>query len=145
MEGLMRSLAGQARQSCILRGGGFVGPGTGREKVSAELRVGRLVVEGSGRNCVSLIHMADMAALQAAPAGSGFKIVAEPIRHGEDLDRLADALGAPRRGTAACPRRPPGAAPRSWPAASRAGVRNTPSSPQSNKNNRPGKNRGGSF
>jgi nucleoside-diphosphate-sugar epimerase len=100
MEGLVRSLAGQAMQSCILRGGGFVGPGTGQERVMAELRAGQLVVEGSGRNFTSKIHVADMAAaclaaLQAAPSGSVFNIVADPIRYSEYLDRLADALGVP--------------------------------------------------
>jgi nucleoside-diphosphate-sugar epimerase len=33
--------------------------------------------------------------LQSATAGSVFNIVAEPIRYGEYLDRLADALGIP--------------------------------------------------
>ena len=101
MEGLVHSLAGQGMQTCILRGGGFVGPGTGQERLMAELRAGKVVVEGSGRNFVSLIHVADMAAaclaaLQSAPAGSVFNIVAEPIRHVDYLDRLADALGIPR-------------------------------------------------
>ena len=101
MEGLVHSLAGPHLQTCILRGGGFVGPGTAQERLMTDLLSGRAVVEGSGRNFLSLIHVADMAAaclaaLERAPAGSVFNVAAEPIRQGEYMDRLADALGVAR-------------------------------------------------
>lgn len=113
MEGLVRSRAGQM-QWCILRGGSFVGPATFQESDIAKLRAGTLAVPCDGHNYVSLIHVDDMAAacaaaLVRAPNGSVFNIVDEPLRNGDYLDRLADAVGCPRP-----PRAPDQPCPPSW-------------------------------
>ncbi len=101
MEDLVRTLATDRLRWCILRGGRFVGPGTFEENIVADLRHGTRVVAGTGRNFVSLIHVADMAtaalaALTHAPDQSIFNIVDEPLREGEYLDRLADSIGVGR-------------------------------------------------
>ena len=98
MENLVRTLATDRLRWCMLRGGSFVGPGTFQENLSANLRNEQHVIAGTGQNFVSLIHVADMAAaalaaLRYAPERAIFNIVAEPLREGEYLDRLADALG----------------------------------------------------
>ncbi len=112
MERLLHATPPQALAWCILRGGAFVGPDTLQTLTLERLRAGVEVVPGDGRNFDSLIHVADMAAavlaaLDHAPAGSTFNIVAEPVRRGDYLDRLAASSGAPppRRDPAA--RRPP--------------------------------------
>ncbi len=101
MEDLVRTLATDRLRWCILRGGRFVGPGTFAENTVAELRNGTRVIAGMGQNFLSLIHVADMAtavvaALTDAPERSVFNVVDEPLREGEYLDRLADAIGAGR-------------------------------------------------
>jgi nucleoside-diphosphate-sugar epimerase len=100
MEGLVRTLAEGQMQWCILRGGSFVGPGTFQAGDIAGLRAGTLTVPCDGRNYISLIHVDDMAAAFAAalvhaPNGAVFNIVDEPLRNGDYLDRLADAVGCP--------------------------------------------------
>ena len=101
MENLVRALASGELRWCILRGGSFVGPATFQENVLAELRSGTHVIAGEGQNYVSLIHVADMAsaimaALMRAPNQSIFNVVDEPLREGDYLDRLADAIGVNR-------------------------------------------------
>lgn len=101
MEALIRNVPPEALHWCILRGGTFVGPGTFQDRTIEAIRAGREVVPCDGRNFVSLIHVSDMAAafvaaLGRAPAGSVFNVVADPIRQGEYVDRLAAALGAAR-------------------------------------------------
>lgn len=111
MEHMVRATPLEQLQWCIVRGGSFVGEDTFQVRVIEGLRLGREVVPCDGRNFTSLIHVADMAsavaaAMQAARPGSVFNIVDEPIRNGDYLDRLADAIGArrPRRDVAAaCP------------------------------------------
>jgi nucleoside-diphosphate-sugar epimerase len=92
---------------CILRGGRFVGPGTFEENTVADLRNGTRIITGTGQNFVSLIHVGDMAtatlaALLHAPHRSIFNVVDEPMREGDYLDQLADAIGVgrPPRNTA---------------------------------------------
>jgi nucleoside-diphosphate-sugar epimerase len=101
MENLVRTLATDRLRWCILRGGSFVGPGTFQDHALADVRNRKQVVAGTGQNFVSLIHVADMAsavvaALEYAPDQSIFNIVEEPLREGEYLDRLAEAIGAGR-------------------------------------------------
>ena len=101
MEQLVRTLATDQLRWCLLRGGSFVGPDTFQETVAADLRNSKYVIAGTGQNFVSLIHVADMAtatlaALEHAPDRSIFNVVAEPLREGEYLDRLADSIGAGR-------------------------------------------------
>ena len=96
MENLVRTLATDRLQWCILRGGSFVGPDTFQENALADLRNGKYVIAGTGQNFVSLIHVADMAsatlaALENAPDQSIFNIVDEPRREGDYLDWLADS------------------------------------------------------
>lgn len=96
---------------CILRGGVFVGHGTFQDDTIADLRAGTLKVPCDGSSYQSLIHVEDMAsavvaAMERAPAGSIFNVVDEPLRQGDYLDRLADAIGAPkpaRDGDMPCP------------------------------------------
>jgi 2-alkyl-3-oxoalkanoate reductase len=101
MENFVRTLAADQLQWCILRGGRFVGPGTFEENTVADLRRGTRIIAGTGQNFVSLIHVADMAAatlaaLEQAPDRSIFNVVAEPLREGVYLDRLADSIGVGR-------------------------------------------------
>jgi len=81
----------------ILKGGLFVGPGTGQTALLEKIRTGVLRVPGNGSHFVSLVHVQDvaeayLAALERAPAASIFNICADPIRYGEYVDRLADLL-----------------------------------------------------
>ncbi len=101
MEDLVRTLATDRLRWCILRGGRFVGPGTFEENTVTDLRNGTRVIAGNGLNFLSLIHVADMAtavlaALERAPDRSIFNVVDEPLREGEYLDRLANAIGVGR-------------------------------------------------
>ncbi len=114
MEDLVRNLATDRLRWCILRGGRFVGPGTFSENTLADVRKGTRVIAGTGLNFLSLIHVADMAtailaALDRAPDQAIFNIVAEPLREGEYLDRLADSIGVNRP-----PRNPALPTPPSW-------------------------------
>jgi 2-alkyl-3-oxoalkanoate reductase len=57
---------------CIVRGGGFYGPGTGRpEAWRSQARGGVLTLPGDGNGFISLIHVADMAAAMALVAERG--------------------------------------------------------------------------
>ena len=64
----------------ILRGGQYVGPGTGQEKLLALLRKGEVEIPGRGQRFLSPVHVVDMAeaivlALSRAPGGSIYQIV----------------------------------------------------------------------
>lgn len=111
MEQLVRDTPPGKLPWCILRGANFVGKDTAQENRLERIRAGREVIACDGRNFLSLIHVSDMAsavvaAIENAPAGSVFNIAGEPLREGDYVDRLADAIGAPRPGrdsTAPCP------------------------------------------
>jgi nucleoside-diphosphate-sugar epimerase len=66
---------------CILRGGLYYGPGTGRvEEWRSRAQQGRLRLPGDGKALLSLIHVVDMAravvlAVERAPAGSILHVV----------------------------------------------------------------------
>lgn len=99
MEEMIREIPTSDLEWCILRGGSFVGPGTFQDKLMDDLRAGTAVIPCDGRNFLSLIHAADMAAAVAAaikhaPAGSTFNIVDEPLRQREYYERLAASVGA---------------------------------------------------
>jgi 2-alkyl-3-oxoalkanoate reductase len=101
MEEMIRDVDPQALAWTILRGGSFVGAGTGEGKLIEKLRTGDLVVAGDGSNYVSMVNVADMAravasSLELAPAGSTFNIVDEPLRYGDYVDAVADSIGAAR-------------------------------------------------
>jgi nucleoside-diphosphate-sugar epimerase len=86
---------------CILKGGLFVGEGTGQDRLLTRLRAGQEVVPGEGRNFVSLVNVEDaaaayVAALERAEAGSVFNICDEPVRYGDYVDRMAEMIRAPR-------------------------------------------------
>lgn len=86
---------------CILKGGLFVGEGTGQDRLLERLRTGEEIVPGEGRNFVSLVNVGDVAeayvaALERAETGSVFNICDEPIRYGDYVDRLAEMIHAPR-------------------------------------------------
>jgi nucleoside-diphosphate-sugar epimerase len=81
---------------CILRGGAFYGPGTGREEsLRAELQAGTLRLPGDGTAYVSLIHVADMAqavvlAAESAPAHGVFNVVDDtPVTYATFYSYLA--------------------------------------------------------
>ncbi len=100
MEDMIKSVSPQQLAWYILRGGSFVGSQTMQDDTIAQLRMNKLSVPCDGRNFLSLIHVADMAAavaatLQAETAGLTLNIVAEPIRNGDYLDGLADLLHVP--------------------------------------------------
>jgi nucleoside-diphosphate-sugar epimerase len=57
---------------CIVRGGSFYGPGTGRpEAWRSQARGGVLTLPGDGNGFISLIHVADMAAAMVSVAERG--------------------------------------------------------------------------
>ncbi len=100
MEQQVRAVSIERLRWCILRGGIFVGRETFQDDAIAGLRAETLKVPCDGSAYLSQIHVADMAAgmiaaLERAPAGSIFNVVDEPLRQGDYLDRLADAVGAP--------------------------------------------------
>ena len=101
MEAMIREVEPQALAWTILRGGSFVGAETGQRALIDRLGSRSAVVAGDGSNYVSLVNVADMAAvvvaaLERAPAGSTFNVVDDPIRYGDYVDALADLIGAPR-------------------------------------------------
>ncbi len=101
MEDLVRDIAREQLQWCILRGGNFVGLGTVQDRVIASLREGTSTIPCDGTSFLSLVHVADMAsaisnALLQAPAGTIYNIVDEPIRVGDYLSRLANLVHAPQ-------------------------------------------------
>ncbi|MCC6165967.1 MAG: NAD-dependent epimerase/dehydratase family protein [Caldilineaceae bacterium] len=101
MEQMIRDTPVEELEWCILRGGSFVGQDTFQDDTLERLRLGQEIVPCDGRNFTSLIHVSDVAtafvaAVEHAPAGSVFNVVAEPLRQGDYLDRLADSSGAPR-------------------------------------------------
>lgn len=69
----MEQLVSQAPLDwCIVRGGAFYGPGTGRpEAWRSQARGGVLTLPGDGNGFISLIHVADMAAAMALVAERG--------------------------------------------------------------------------
>jgi nucleoside-diphosphate-sugar epimerase len=100
MEEIVRANAPEQLQWCILRGGYFVGPGTLQDYQIALLRAERCTIPGDGSEHLSLINVRDMAtaitaALAAAPAGSTFNIVDEPVYHSDYIDHIADLLKVP--------------------------------------------------
>lgn len=120
MEQMVRDTPPQKLAWCILRGGMFVGRATFQEETFERLRDGQAVVPCDGSNYVSPVNVADMAgavsrAVERAPAGSIFNVVDEPLRNGDYLDGLAEAIGAPR-----APRAPSLPCPPSWRCSSRA-------------------------
>jgi len=101
METMIRKVEPQALAWTILRGGSFVGEGTGQRALIERLRDGTVVAAGDGSNYVSLVNVADMAtavaaAVEAAPAGSTFNVVDDPLRYGDYVDALADLIGVSR-------------------------------------------------
>jgi nucleoside-diphosphate-sugar epimerase len=102
MESMMRLFGRQPKPMrwTILKGGLFVGPGTGQARLVEQIRRGELVIPGDGLQFISLVHVDDVAeayvaALERAPAASIFNICAEPIRYGDYVDGLADLEHAP--------------------------------------------------
>jgi nucleoside-diphosphate-sugar epimerase len=100
MEAMVRAIDPARASWCILRGGFFVGPGTRQDETVERLWAGSLKVPGDGSNWVSFVHVADYAAAVDialhSPVTGIFNVNADPIRNGDYLDRLADAVGAPR-------------------------------------------------
>lgn len=100
MEQMVRAVPVGRLQWSILRGGLFVGPGTGQEKLLERLRAGQVEIPGQGQNFLSPIHIADMAeaialALEHASGGSIYHIVNQPLRYGDYITGLADRLHLP--------------------------------------------------
>jgi nucleoside-diphosphate-sugar epimerase len=100
MEAMVRATEPEVLRWTILRGGSFVGAGTGESLIEA-LRAGTVTVAGDGSNYISPVAVADMAravvaALELAPAGSTFNVVDDPLRYGDYVDALADLIGAAR-------------------------------------------------
>jgi nucleoside-diphosphate-sugar epimerase len=97
MERMVRAVPVGRLQWSILRGGLFVGPGTGQEKLLERLRAGQVEIPGKGQNFLSPIHVADMAeaialTLEHASGGSIYHIVDQPLRYGDYITGLADRL-----------------------------------------------------
>jgi nucleoside-diphosphate-sugar epimerase len=104
MEELVRA---SALDWCILRGGHFYGPGTGREEGWRQsAREGNLAYPGDGSDFISLVHVVDMAraivlATESAPARSIYNIVDdEPVSYKQLYTFITSQLGvdAPQGG-----------------------------------------------
>jgi nucleoside-diphosphate-sugar epimerase len=100
MEAMIRGVDPRRLSWAILRGGAFVGDGTGSAALE-RLQLGGMVVAGDGSNFFSPVNVVDMAsavvaALEFAPAASTFNIVDEPLRYGDYVDALADLIGVAR-------------------------------------------------
>ncbi len=100
MERMVRDVPPDRLQWSILRGGIFVGPETGQETLLERLRAGQVEIPGTGQNYISPIHVADMAeaialALEHAPGGSIYNVVAQPLRYGDYIAMLANRLRLP--------------------------------------------------
>jgi len=100
MERMVRAVSPDRLRWIILRGGQYVGPGTGQEKLLERLRKGQVEIPGNGQRFLSPIHVADMAeaialALSRAPSGSIYQIVDQPLRYRDYLTGLADRLHLP--------------------------------------------------
>lgn len=97
MEQMVRDVPLDRLQWSILRGGLFVGAGTGQEKLLQRLRSGQIEIPGQGQNFLSPIHVVDMAdafvrALEYAPGGLTYNVVAQPLRYRDYITTLADRL-----------------------------------------------------
>ncbi len=100
MEALVRA---SPLEWCILRGGLFYGPNTGREEDwRRRAREGTLHAPSDAGQTISLVHVVDMAravvaALEAAPAGSTYNLVDdEPVSYRALSDYIAAQIGAPK-------------------------------------------------
>ncbi len=103
MEDLVRAVPTNQMRWCILRGGTFVGKDTFQNDTIADLRAGKRKIPCDGSSFLPLIHVEDVAsafvaALDRAPTGSTYNIVAEPIRQRDYLCELAQVIGAPQPG-----------------------------------------------
>ena len=83
----------------ILRGGQFVGPGTGQAGLIERLRSGAPTMPCSGQNWLSLVNPEDFAracllGATVGPAGATINVCAEPVRNSDYLRQLADIAGA---------------------------------------------------
>ncbi|MFV2019989.1 NAD-dependent epimerase/dehydratase family protein [Micromonospora sp. LOL_023] len=101
MESIVTRLDPSEVRWTVLRGGRFVGPGTGQDAQQTALRAGRLSVAGSGQSFMSMVHVRDyaaavVAAVRVGPAGLVCNVTAEPVRQAEYLDVLAHLVGAAR-------------------------------------------------
>ena len=99
MERQVRVIPKDRLRWSILRGGVFVGKGTFQDDAIVKLRAGQQKVANDGMNYLPLVHLDDIAsafalAVERAPTGSIFNIADEPLREGDYLDRLAEAVGA---------------------------------------------------
>ncbi|QBD76401.1 NAD-dependent epimerase/dehydratase family protein [Ktedonosporobacter rubrisoli] len=100
MERQVKAVAPGRMHWTILRGGLFVGAGTGQERLLENLRAGQVEIPGNGQNFVSLVHVADVAeafalALERAPVSSTYNIVDQPLRYGDYVTTLARKLNLP--------------------------------------------------
>jgi 2-alkyl-3-oxoalkanoate reductase len=101
MEVMIREIEPRRLAWTILRGGSFVGLGTGQDVLIEDLRRGIAVVPGDGSSYFAPVNVTDMAsgvaaAIERAPGGSTCNIVDEPLRYGDYVDELADLTGVAR-------------------------------------------------
>ncbi|HET8846004.1 MAG TPA: NAD(P)-dependent oxidoreductase [Ktedonobacteraceae bacterium] len=97
MEQIVRAVPSDRLRWIILRGGQYVGPGTGQEKLIELLRKGQIEIPGNGQRFLSPVHVEDMAeaialAVEHALGGSIYHIVDQPLRYRDYLIGLADRL-----------------------------------------------------
>jgi nucleoside-diphosphate-sugar epimerase len=99
MEAAARAIPSDALHWTILRGAIFVGKDTFQEDTIRALKAGGTKIACDGRAYQSYIHVEDMAeavilATEKNLAGAIFNICAEPMREGDYLKALAQAIGA---------------------------------------------------
>jgi nucleoside-diphosphate-sugar epimerase len=101
MEAAVSAANSAELRCCVLRGGRFIGAGTGQDNALAALRSGTLRIAGDGSNFISPVHVDDYAraivlAVEAPNPPPVLNINTEPVRERAYYDLLADAIGAPR-------------------------------------------------
>jgi nucleoside-diphosphate-sugar epimerase len=99
MEAAVRGIPSDALHWTILRGAIFVGKDTFQEDTIRALKAGETKIACDGQAYQSYIHVEDMAeavilAAEKNLAGAIFNICTEPMREGEYLKALAEAVGA---------------------------------------------------
>ena len=99
MEGALRAVPTDSLHWTILRAGSFVGKDTFQDDTTRALKSGEVSIACDGRAYQSYVHVDDMAeavvlAAEKSLAGKILNICAEPLREGDYLRQLAQAVGA---------------------------------------------------
>jgi nucleoside-diphosphate-sugar epimerase len=99
MEATVRAVSKNSLHWTILRGASFIGKDTFQEDTMRALQAGQMSIGCGGQAYQSYVHVDDMAeavvlAAEKSLVGVVLNICAEPLREGDYLKQLAQAVGA---------------------------------------------------